>query len=100
MCVKRDHVERTGEGGGGGGGLAGSLKPVFDDLSAQRVPMDAHEPCGAPEIPLRSGERARDESALEFLPGILVPDSLGDHLFNELVELFAHAAFPSQSSVR
>ena len=98
MYVKPDRVERTGEGGGGGS--TGSLEPVFTDLSAQRVPMDAQETGGAPEISLRSGERARDESTLEFLQGIPVPDALGDHLFNQLVELFAHAAFPPQSSVR
>ncbi len=62
--------------------------------------MDAQQTSGASEIPLRSDERARDESALEFLTGILVQDPLGDHLFNQLVELFAHAAFPPQSSVR
>ena len=98
MYVKPDRVERTGEGGGGG--LAGSLEPVFDDLSAQRVPMDAQETGGAPQIPLRSDERARDESALEFLTGILVQDPLADHLFNQLVELFAHATFPFQSGAR
>ncbi len=80
MCVKPDRVERTSEGAEEGS--AGSLEPVFADLSAQRVPMDAQETGGTSEIPLRSGERARDESTLEFLPGILVPDSLGDHLFN------------------
>ena len=50
MCVKPDRVERTGEGGGGES--AGSLEPVFDDLSAERVPMDAQETGGTPEIPL------------------------------------------------
>jgi hypothetical protein len=78
--------------------LGMSFEAVLGHLAAQRVPVDTQHIGGLGQVSIRVGENPGNETPLELATGLCKADPLDNHLLNEPVELFVHAAFRYSSS--
>src|SRR5438067_8867095 len=69
--------------------------PVFRHLPGDGVAMKAEHVGSIPHVALRALQRARDEHLFELAPGVLVVDTLVEHLRYQALDLIPHGAYTS-----